>query len=87
MARIFAAEGQKYFPDPWAARGSCKYCCPFSAKIWARRSFKKSKASRSGVRQRWFQPGWPPVEQPQFSFQRPTPWAQLQELPSPSCPR
>ncbi|MCX5890967.1 MAG: hypothetical protein NTY36_16200 [Deltaproteobacteria bacterium] len=87
LAQIFAEKGQQYLQDPRAAQGSGKYFCPSAAKIRARRSLKKSKASLRGARQRWFQPGWPPVEQPQFSFQRPTPWAQLQELPSPSGPK
>ncbi len=40
-----------------------------------------SRASRRGLRQRWFQPGLPPL-QPQSERQRSTPWEQDQEVSS-----
>ena len=45
----------------------------------ARRAASRAPA-RSGARQAWFQPGGPPVLQPQSSRQRPTPWTQLQAV-------
>src|SRR5215471_15630358 len=69
-----------------AAHGKVNRSLRVDSKYGMFSSRRKSRAARSGVRQRLCQLGSPPVWQPQSRIQRSTPCAQLHEVPSPRAP-
>src|SRR5258706_11776052 len=66
-----------------AAHGSTKRSAVPRSKREAAWSRRKSRAWRKGERHAWFHPSWALVLHPQSRYQRPTPCAQLHEVPSP----